>query len=44
VNVMLLIYIGADTHKYIGHENTNWWGGVDVDRRTVGGVGKGSWI
>ena len=25
-NVMLLIYIGAYTHKYIGHEIANWWG------------------
>ena len=33
-------------HKYIGHAIENWWtsggGGVDVDRRTVGGVGRGS--
>jgi hypothetical protein len=21
-----LIYIGAYTHKYIGHESVNWWG------------------
>ena len=25
-NAMLLIYIGAYTHKYIGHEIANWWG------------------
>ena len=24
---MLLIYIGAYAHKYIGHEIANWWGG-----------------
>ncbi len=23
---MLLIYIGAYAHKYIGHEIANWWG------------------
>ena len=23
---MILIYIGAYTHKYIGHEIANWWG------------------
>ena len=44
VNAMLLIYIGAYTHKYIGHEIANWWGGggVAVNRRPVGGVGRGS--
>jgi hypothetical protein len=26
VNDMLLIYIGAYTHKYIGHGIANWWG------------------
>ncbi len=25
-NTMLLIYIGAYAHKYIGHEIANWWG------------------
>jgi hypothetical protein len=25
-NAMLLIYIGAYAHKYIGHEIANWWG------------------
>jgi len=26
VNAMFLIYTGAYTHKYIGHEIGNWWG------------------
>ncbi len=26
MNAMLLIYIGAYAHKYIGHGIANWWG------------------
>ena len=39
-NAMLLIYIGAYTHKYIGHEIANWWGlGVvgALDLAVIGG-------
>ncbi len=36
------IYIGVYIYEYISHETTTGWNGEDVDRNTVGGVGKGA--
>jgi hypothetical protein len=29
------IYIGVYTHKYIGHETANWWGGMGIRMLTL---------
>ena len=36
------IYIDVYIYEYIGHETTTGWNGEDVDRNTVGGVGRGA--
>ena len=41
-NVIHIIYRCMYTYKYIGHELETGWGGVDVDRHTVGVVDRGS--